>query len=134
MSIIIYWLHSFHFFSFSYVFTLYFKMSLHSIDLKFSHIYFIPSRLRLEKEMATHSNILAWRIPGTGEHGGLLSMGLHRVGHDWSNLAAAADLDYLLIYMVRVFWRVLYSVFILYLFFYCNVVISPSLSSLIILK
>ena len=36
----------------------------------------------LEKEMATHSSILAWRIPGTGEPGGLLSMGPHRVGHD----------------------------------------------------
>jgi len=35
-----------------------------------------------EKEMATHSSVLAWRIPGTGEPGGLLSMGLHRVGHD----------------------------------------------------
>ena len=44
----------------------------------------------LEKEMATHSSVLAWRIPGTGEPGGLPSMGLHRVGHDWSNLAAAA--------------------------------------------
>ena len=36
----------------------------------------------LEKEMATHSSILAWRIPGTGEPVGLLSMGSHRVGHD----------------------------------------------------
>ena len=36
----------------------------------------------LEKELATHSNILAWRIPGTGERGGLPSMGSHRVGHD----------------------------------------------------
>ena len=36
----------------------------------------------LEKEMATHSSVLAWRIPGTGEPDGLLSMGLHRVGHD----------------------------------------------------
>ena len=36
----------------------------------------------LEKEMATRSSVLAWRIPGTGEPGGLLSMGLHRVGHD----------------------------------------------------
>ena len=36
----------------------------------------------LEKEMATHSSVLAWRIPGTGELGGLLSLGLHRVGHD----------------------------------------------------
>ena len=36
----------------------------------------------LEKEMATHSSVLAWRIPGTGESGGLLSMGSHSVGHD----------------------------------------------------
>jgi len=36
----------------------------------------------LEKEMEIHSNVLAWRIPGMGEPGGLLSMGLHRVGHD----------------------------------------------------
>ena len=35
----------------------------------------------LEKEMATHSSVLAWRIPGTGDPGGLLSMGSHRVGH-----------------------------------------------------
>ena len=44
----------------------------------------------LEKEMATHSSVLAWRIRGTGEPGGLPSMGSHRVGHDWSDLAAAA--------------------------------------------
>ena len=44
----------------------------------------------LEKEMATHSSVLAWTIPGTGEPGGLPSMGSHRVGHDWSDLAAAA--------------------------------------------
>ena len=44
----------------------------------------------LEKEMATHSNVLAWRIPGMGEPGGLLSMGSHRVRHDWRDLAAAA--------------------------------------------
>ena len=43
----------------------------------------------LEKEMATHSSVLAWRIPGTGEPGGLPSMGSHRVVHDWSDLAAA---------------------------------------------
>ena len=42
----------------------------------------------LEKEMATHSSVLAWRIPGTGETGGLPSMGSHRVRHDWSDLAA----------------------------------------------
>ena len=39
--------------------------------------------------MATHSSVLAWRIPGMGEPGGLLSMGSHRVGHNWSDLAAA---------------------------------------------
>ena len=44
----------------------------------------------LEKEMATHSSVLAWRIPGAGEPGGLTSMGSHRVGHDRSDLAAAA--------------------------------------------
>ena len=41
----------------------------------------------LEKEMATHSSVLAWRIPGMGEPGGLPSMGSHRVGQDWSDLA-----------------------------------------------
>ena len=55
--------------------------------------YFIPSRVTeqlhfhfhfhaLEKEMATHSSVLAWRIPGTGEPSGLPSMGWHRVRHD----------------------------------------------------
>ena len=44
----------------------------------------------LGKEMATHSSVLAWRIPGTGEPGRLPSMGSHRVAHDWSDLAAAA--------------------------------------------
>ena len=47
----------------------------------------------LEKEMATHSSVLAWRIPGTGEPGRLPSMGSHRVGHNWSDLAAAAAAD-----------------------------------------
>ena len=46
----------------------------------------------LEKEMATHSSVLAWRIPGMGEPGGLPSMGSHRVGHDWSDLAAADNI------------------------------------------
>ena len=44
----------------------------------------------LEKEMATPSSVIAWGIPGTGEPDGLPSMGSHRVGHDWSDLAAAA--------------------------------------------
>ena len=46
----------------------------------------------LEKEMATHSSVLAWRVPGTWEPGGLLSMGSHRARHDRSDLAAAAAL------------------------------------------
>ena len=54
----------------------------------------------LEKEMATHSSILARRIPGTGEPGGLPSMGSHRVGHDWSDLAAAVAKTF----QVRVLW------------------------------
>ena len=45
----------------------------------------------LEKAVATHSSILAWRIPGTEEPSGLPSMGLHRVGHDWGDLAAAGQ-------------------------------------------
>ena len=48
----------------------------------------------LEKEMATHSSVLAWRIPGTAEPGGVLSMGSPRVGHDWSDLAAVAAVSY----------------------------------------
>ena len=44
----------------------------------------------LEEEMATHSSVLAWRIPGMGKLGGLPSMGWHRVGHDWRDLAVAA--------------------------------------------
>ena len=55
-----------------------------------SHFTFTFHFHALEKEMATHSSVLAWRIPGMGEPGGLLSMGSHRVRHDWSNLAAAA--------------------------------------------
>ena len=62
----------------------------------------------LEKEMATHSSVLAWRIPETGEPGGLLSMGSHRVGHDWSNLAAGAA-------AAAVFYCV-YIPYLLYLF------------------
>ena len=46
-----------------------------------------------EGEMATHSSVLAWRIPGTGVPGWLLSLGLHRVGHDSHDLAAAAAMN-----------------------------------------
>ena len=62
----------------------------------YSYIFFFKdclycSLLYLEKEMATHSTILAWRIPGTGELGGLPSMESHRVGHDWSDLATVSS-------------------------------------------
>ena len=53
----------------------------------FTFTFHVPA---LEKEMAAHSSVLAWRIPGTGDPGGLPSMGSHRVGHVWSDLAAAA--------------------------------------------
>ena len=59
-----------------------------SIELILSQIFI------LEKEMATPSSVLAWRIPGMGEPGGLLSLGSHRVEHDWSDLAAAAAAYY----------------------------------------
>ena len=47
----------------------------------------------LEKEMATHSSVLAWRIPGTAEPDGLPSLGLHRVGHDWSDSSSSSSLN-----------------------------------------
>ena len=53
----------------------------------------------LEKEMATHSSVLAWRIPGMAEPGGLPSMVSHRVRHDWSDLAAEAA-----VYLVIQYW------------------------------
>ena len=55
-----------------------------------NHLQERQENLLFLKNMATHSSVLAWRIPVTGEPGGLPSMGLHRVGHYWSNLAAEA--------------------------------------------
>ena len=56
----------------------------------------LPFHFRaLGKKMATHSSVLAWRIPGTREPGGLLSMGSHRVGHFWSDLAVAVAAVYI---------------------------------------
>ena len=82
----------------------------------------------LEKEMATHSSVLAWRIPGTGVPGGLPSMGLHRVGHNWSDLAAAACVlyntllcDYTIIYPFFI-WGIFGR--FPFLFCYCNLGIS----------
>ena len=62
----------------------------------------------LEKEMASHSSVLAWRIPGTGEPGGLRSMGSHRVRHDWSDWVVWLyifffSLIYLLIFILCIF-------------------------------
>ena len=53
-----------------------------AFTLYFTTIYIAFTLYALEKEIATHSSVLAWRIPGTGEPGGLPSMGSHRVGHD----------------------------------------------------
>ena len=57
---------------------------------RLSDLLFTLNFHALEKEMATHSSVLAWRIPGTEKPDGLPSLGSHRVGHDWSDLAAAA--------------------------------------------
>ena len=69
------------------------KAAVHGVaksQTRLSDFTFTSHFHALQKEMATHFSVLAWRIPGTGEPGGLPSMGLHRVGHNWSNLAAAA--------------------------------------------
>ena len=61
----------------------------------------------LEKEMATHSSVLAWRIPGTGKAGGLPFMGLHRVRHDWSDLACMHALEKeMATHSSILFWRI----------------------------
>ena len=60
----------------------------HGIRWVLSDFTFTFHSHALGKEMATHSSVLAWRIPGMGEPGGLPSMGSHRLGHDWSDLAA----------------------------------------------
>ena len=78
-----------------------------SISTLSLHIYFFLCPLykhqhkymHVEKEMATHSSVLAWRIPGTGEPGRLPSMGLHRVRHNWSDLAAAEHIHIHYIYI-----------------------------------
>ena len=59
----------------------------------------------LEKEMATLSSVLAWRIPGTGEPGWWQSMGSHRVRHDWSNLAATATFHYIILRCMYWTWN-----------------------------
>ena len=64
----------------------------------------------LEKEMATHSSVLAWRIPETGEPGGLPSMGSHRVGHEWSDLAVGDECIKETFYMKGLQWETMQSV------------------------
>ena len=66
--------------------------------------------------MATHSNVLAWKIPGTRKPGGLLSMGSHRVGHDWSDLAAAVFSKWQSFFIFKNFFLTTYKriYFILY--------------------
>ena len=66
----------------------------------------------LEKEMATLSSVLALRIPGTGEPGGLPSLGSHRVRHDWSELAAAAASQVVMSTLIRRYVRSELSVFL----------------------
>ena len=68
------------------------KAAVHGVDrsrTQLSDFTFTFHFHALEKEMATRSSILAWRIPGMGEPCGLPSVGSHRVGHNWSDLAAA---------------------------------------------
>ena len=62
------------------------NLQIGSLTVYLSTFFSLPrisvTRILMEKEMATHSSVLAWRIPGTGEPDGLPSMGSHRVGHD----------------------------------------------------
>ena len=58
------------------------EAAVHGVARRLSNFTFTFPFHALEKEMATHSSVLAWRIPGTGEPGGLPSMGSHRVGHN----------------------------------------------------
>ena len=76
----------------------------------------------LEEEMATHSSVLAWRIPGTGEPGGLPSMGSHRVWHDWSDLAAAEIYQFYLYFL----WFSLLFVHFLFHWFLLLPLLFPS--------
>ena len=72
--------------------------------------------------MATHSSILAWRIPGTEEPGGLPPMGSHRVGHNWSDLAVAVYILYMMIYNDYIYIHDnIYTVYFRYYIKICNV-------------
>ena len=82
------------------------KAAVHGVTeswMRLSNFTFTFHFDALEKEMATYSSVLAWRIPGMREPGGLLSMQSHRVGHDWSDLAAAAAAESNIIHLN--FWK-----------------------------
>ena len=76
-----------------YILLLFARYNMHSSAWMFLLTIFSSSSFPLEREMVTHSNTLAWRMRWTEEPGGLLSMGSHRVGHDWSNLACMHALE-----------------------------------------
>ena len=61
-------------------------------------------------DIAIHSSVLSWRIPGTVEPGGLPSLGLHRVAHDWSDLIAAAANFVLYSVWIKWLWKQIFSV------------------------
>ena len=86
------------------------KATVHGVAkswTRLSNFTFIFHSHALEKEMAIHSSVLALRIPGLGEPGGLPFMGLHRVGHDWSDLAAevaaAAESKFLFLQCIEIY-------------------------------
>ena len=85
--------HSFFYLLLSYLnifLVFHFNLSYVLTSLNFFSVFTRLILCILEKEMTTHSSVLAWRILGTGEPGGLPSVGSHRVRHDWSDLATAA--------------------------------------------
>ena len=87
------WTLFFHFWGQSDIYsgTFLVALTIKSLPAMLSHVVSNTFHFHaLEKEMATHSSVLAWRIPGAGEPGGLPSVGSHRVGYDWSDLAAVA--------------------------------------------
>ena len=92
--------------------------SMVSLNWRLSDFTFTFHFHTLEKEMATYSSVLAWRIPGTVESGGLPSMGLHRVGHDWSDLAAAAAYIYIHIYVYMSIYEYIYNLHYLFIYLF----------------
>ena len=74
---------------------------MHSVTISVIICFYHRLEELLEKEMATHSSVLAWKIPGMGETDGLPSMGSQRVRHDWSDLAAAAAEELFHIYEIK---------------------------------